>query len=176
MPCRPQSLGGVAPSALIRLDQLLIHALTGVAIACRPFGPVMLEDRCKAFLDGLLLLQPNYAYSELPEVCRVKLRCCKSIDKLKFVGQFGAIQMKKGRACLNARPLQRDQAGIRNQPLRVETLVTLISCRRFSQPLLARATAPVLSCPVARRARPIADRGRPFSHRVDLRECRECRR
>jgi len=51
---------------------------------------------------------------------------------------------KKGRACLNARPRQRDQAGIRIQPLRVETLVTLIflggsECRLQAEPQTAGA-------------------------------------
>ncbi len=38
-----QSLFCAAPSALIRLDTLLIHALTGVDIECRSFGPALLQ-------------------------------------------------------------------------------------------------------------------------------------
>lgn len=35
---------GVAPSGFIRLDKFLIHALTGVAIQCRPFGSDVRES------------------------------------------------------------------------------------------------------------------------------------
>jgi len=54
-----QSLLCAAPSALICLERLLIHALTGVAITCRPFGPAMLGNRGKEFRDRLLLSQPT---------------------------------------------------------------------------------------------------------------------
>ena len=39
--------------------------------------------------------------------------------------------IKKGRACLNARPSSMTKQNFRIQPLRVETLVTLISCSEF---------------------------------------------
>jgi hypothetical protein len=42
-----------APPALILLNKLVIHALTGVAIEYRPFGPAILGNRRQELLEGL---------------------------------------------------------------------------------------------------------------------------
>jgi hypothetical protein len=60
-----------APSVLIRLDTVLIHALTGVAIACRPFGPADVSELAQRIFRRATTFVINETCAEVPSVCRL---------------------------------------------------------------------------------------------------------